>query len=314
MARFAMSVYKKHSDGKIPPNQRVSIVTDLHSETLAICMAQLKLDEIYSGIFIGREAAQDLITSETILVICDVNNPAIYESPELASSISDIAILDHHRLASTLPFEPFLQYIETTKSSASEIVTEILFNSQYSDDIQKGEAELLLAGIMLDTNCFTRNAGAQTFDMAHNLYIKGAHTEVVRELFNESIEDLMLSGEFESKARIYRDSVAITWMNIDRPGEPNDRIVASKVADKLLKIKGVQASFALIKLDGNVIISGRSKGNVNVQLILERLKGGGHFDAAGAQVNNSSIEETCETLKDAIDNYFEYDHRHDIGE
>ena len=177
--------------------------------------------------------------------------------------------------------------------------------------MQKGEAELLLAGIMLDTNSFTRNAGAQTFDMVHNLYSKGAHTEVVRELFNESLEDLMLSGEFESKARIYRDNVAITWMTIDRPSEPGDRIIASKVADKLLKIKGVQASFALVKLDSDVIISGRSKGEVNVQLILERLKGGGHFDAAGAQVKNVSITSSCEMLKDAIDDYFEYDHRHD---
>lgn len=308
VARFAMSILKRDASPK-GSDRKVNIVIDKSNETVASCLEHLKQDEIYEQIFIDKEAARDLVTSETVLVICDVNNPVIYEAPELVETVSEIAVLDHHRLANTLPFEPFLQYIETTKSSASEIVTEILFSSQYSEDIQKGEAELLLAGIMLDTNSFTRNAGAQTFDMIHNLYSKGAHTEVVRELFSESLEELMLSGEFESKARIYRDCVAITWMELDRPGDPGDRIIASKVADKLLKIKGVQVSFALIRLDGDVVISGRSKGEVNVQLILERLKGGGHFDAAGAQVKNTSVETSCEMLKDAIDNYFEYDHR-----
>ena len=309
MARFAMSVIKRHSKDKTPPEQKVNIVVNRKSETFEICLAQLNQIGIYEDIFIGHEAARDLISSDTVLIICDVNNPAIYESPELSASASQIAIIDHHRLVSTLPFELFLQYIETTKSSASEIVTEILFSSEYSDDIQKGEAELLLAGIMLDTNNFTRNAGSQTFDMIHNLYSKGAHTEVVREFFNETVEELMLSGEFESRAQLYRDNVAITWMTLDRPAQPEDRIVASKVADKLLKIKGVQASFALLRIDGDVVISGRSKGEVNVQLILERLKGGGHFDAAGAQIRNVSLDASREMLTDAIDDYFEYDYQ-----
>jgi c-di-AMP phosphodiesterase-like protein len=165
---------------------------------------------------------------------------------------------------------------------------------------------------MLDTNNYTRNAGAQTFEITHYLYTRGAHTSVVREFFNESLEELMLTGEFESKARIYRDSIAITWMALDRPSTSEDRIVASKVADKLLQIKNVEASFALVKMDNDVAISGRSKGGINVQLILERLKGGGHFDIAGAQVKNSSLTKSFELLKDAIDDYFEYDHKHKI--
>ncbi len=181
--------------------------------------------------------------------------------------------------------------------------------SQYADKLHKEEAEVLLSGIMLDTNNFTRNAGAQTFEITHYLYTRGAHTGVVREFFNETLDELLLVGEFESKARIYRDCVAITWLTIDRPSTPEDRVIAAKVADKLLHVKGVQASFALVKMDNDVVISGRSKGTVNVQLILERLKGGGHFDIAGAQVRNASLTKTCELLKDAIDDYFEYDHR-----
>ena len=244
----------------------------------------------------------------SVLIICDVNNPYIYEAAELAQIISDIAILDHHRLANALTFEPFLQYVEATKSSASEIVAEILLRSKFSQSLLKEEAEVLLSGIMLDTNNFTRNAGAQTFEITHYLYSRGAHTTVVREFFNESLEELLLTGEFESKAKIYRDHIAITGIDLDRPPSPEDRVVASKVADKLLRIKGVEASFALVRMGDDVVISGRSKGTINVQLILEKLKGGGHFDIAGAQVKNSDLAKVREMLTDAIDDYFEFDH------
>lgn len=308
MARLAMEIIAdKHRGEEDLP--KVNIVINKNNDTFKTCYAQLEPMNIYQDIFISKEDARDLVTGGTVLIICDVNNPMIYEAPELVKSISSIAILDHHRLASALTFEPFLQYVEATKSSASEIVSEILFRSKYGDMLHKEEAEVLLSGIMLDTNNFTRNAGAQTFEITHYLYSRGAHTTVVREFFNESLEELMMTGEFESKARIYRDCVAITWMTVDRPSSPEDRIVASKVADKLLRVRSVEASFALIRMDNDVVISGRSKGGVNVQLILERLKGGGHFDMAGAQVRNSSLTKACEMLKDAIDDYFEYDHK-----
>ena len=177
-----------------------------------------------------------------------------------------------------------------------------------ANTLRKEEAEVLLSGIMLDTKNFTRNAGAQTFETTHYLYSCGAHTSVVREFFNESLDELLLTGEFESKARIYRDDIAITWMTLDREAKAEDRVLAAKVADNLLAIKGVRASFALIKIDNDVVISGRSKGEINVQLILERLKGGGHFDIAGAQIKNASLTRSCEMLKGAIDDYFEIDH------
>lgn len=310
MARFSMSVIDRfHADKAQADRPRVNVVINKKVETFETCYAQLAPLGIYEDVFISADDARDLVTGDTLLIICDVNNPYIFESQDLARSASTIAVVDHHRLAAALPFEPFLQYIETTKSSASEIVAEIISQSPYRDQLHKEEAEVLLSGIMLDTNNYTRNAGAQTFEITHYLYTRGAHTGVVREFFNESLEELMLTGEFESKARIYRDSVAITWMALDRPSTPADRIVASKVADKLLTLKGVEASFALVKMDNDVVISGRSKGGINVQLILERLKGGGHFDIAGAQVKNSSLTKTFEMLKDAIDDYFEYDHR-----
>lgn len=310
LARFAISVledeYKNRPDEKMPA---VNVVIDKSTESYETCLAQLAPMKIYDSIFITKEAARDLVTSDTVLIISDVNNPYIYESPELANAVSDIAVIDHHRLSGTLPFEPFLQYIETTKSSASEMVSEMLMRSKFGDLLHKEEAEVLLSGIMLDTNNYTRNAGAQTFEMTHYLYSRGAHTGVVREFFNESLDNVLLEGEFESKARIYRDCVAITWLNLERASNANDRVIAARVADNLLCVKGVKASFALIRIGNDVSISGRSKGEINVQLILERLKGGGHFDLAGAQLRNTVLSTACEMLKDAIDNYFEYDHK-----
>ena len=310
VARFAMSVMEDALEsGKMKNKIAVNIAIDKKGENFDVAMRQLAPLKIYEDIFIEPVAARDLVTSGTVLIICDVNNQYIYAAPELASMVKQVAIIDHHRIANTLSFDPFLQYIEATKSSASEIVSEILLYSRFADTLHKEEAEVLLSGIMLDTKNFTRNAGTQTIEATHYLYTRGAHTSVVREFFNESLDELLLTGEFESKARLYRDDIAITWMTLERTASGEDRVIASKVADNLLRIKGVKASFALIKIDNDVIISGRSKGEVNVQLILERLQGGGHFDIAGAQVKNASLTRTCEMLKSAIDDYFEYDHQ-----
>lgn len=310
MARFAFSVMDDAiQNGRMKEKIAVNIALEKKGETFDIAMRQLAPLKIYDDIFIETVAARDLVTSDTVLIICDVNNRYIFAAPELAQMVKKIAVIDHHRIANTLSFDPFLQYIEATKSSASEIVSEILLYSRFADTLHKEEAEVLLSGIMLDTKNFTRNAGTQTIEATHYLYTRGAHTSVVREFFNESLDELLLTGEFESKARLYRDDIAITWMTLERAASGEDRVIASKVADNLLRVKGVKASFALIKIDNDVVISGRSKGEVNVQLILERLQGGGHFDIAGAQVKNASLTRTCEMLKSAIDDYFEYDHQ-----
>ena len=249
------------------------------------------------------------MTPNTLLIVTDVNNPAIFEAPGLVGAIpardgvASIAIIDHHRLVAALPFVPFLHYIETTKSSASEIVSEILEQSQYAHTLHKEEANLLLAGIMLDTHNFTRSAGAQTFEVAYYLYSRNAHTDTAREFFNEKIEELQVASDFDAHTRIYADIFAITWLSEDHVPSPEDRIAASKAADKLLGLQGVEASFALAVVGKKVAISGRSKGKINVQLILEKLEGGGHFDMAGAQVDSAAVAEVYEMLKEAIDAY-----------
>ena len=306
MFSFVNEIINERFEGKEKPD--VKIVMDKECESFRVCKKQLSKLAAYENAFISKDAAQDLVSDDTVLIITDVNNKYIFEAPELATTVNEIALIDHHRLANELTFTPFLQYVETTKSSASEIVSEIYQQSRFSDRMGKEEAELLMSGIMLDTNNFTRNAGSQTFAISHYLYGRGAHTEVVREFFNEDLEEVLLTSMFESKTEIYRDSGAISCMVSDRENPSGDRILASKVANNLLTVKGVEASFALIRIKDDIAISGRSKGGVNVQLILERLKGGGHFDMAGAQMRGVSVSEARDQLCGAIDDYYEYDY------
>ena len=238
-----------------------------------------------------------------------MSNPAIFEAPDVVNAItvtdgvSAIAIFDHHRLVSELPFVPFIHYIETTKSSASEIIAEVIQQSSYADALLKEEANLLLAGIMLDTHNFTRSAGARTFEVAHYLYSRNAHTDVAKEFFNEHIDDLRISGDFDAHTVVYQNHFAITWLSQTHEPSASDRIAAAKAADKLLGLRGVEASFAMAVINDNVAISARSKGKVNVQLIMEKLDGGGHFDMAGAQVGGGSVGAAYDQLTAAIDEY-----------
>lgn len=288
---------------------KVNIIVNKECDTFRTCAAHLAAVPEYDTVFIDKATAQTKITSGTALLICDVNNPVIFEAPLVVGCIpandgvTSIAIIDHHRLVKELPFTPFLHYIKAAKSSASEIVAEILQQSNYSETLLKEEANLLLAGIMLDTHNFTRSAGAQTFEVTYYLYSRNAHTDIVREFFNERIDELLVASDFDSHTQIYEKIFAVTWLSDEHDPTPEDRIAASKAADKLLGVRGIEASFALAVINNNVIISGRSKGRINVQLILEKLEGGGHFDMAGAQVNNSTVEEAYELLCGAIDEY-----------
>ncbi len=310
LARFCFSALDSHF-GQGEDKPAVNVVVNKRTNEFNLCRAGLLGLDIYDGVFIGKDAALDLVTPDTLLLITDVNNIKIYECPDLARTVKNIAVIDHHRLSDALEFTPFLQYIETTRSSASEIVSEILQQSRFADTLAKEEATLLLSGIMLDTQNFTRNTGAQTFALSHYLYTRGAHTEVAKEMFKDDLEEILLTGEFESTAKIYgRDkNIAISWMPDDRVGKQSDRIIVSKVADKLLSAKGIDAAFAMVRIGDDIVISGRSTGNINVQLILERLKGGGHFNMAGAQIQNSTVSGARELLLGAIDDYYRYDHK-----
>ena len=302
--RLCRSILERQGRAKVP----VRIVTDPKSDTVAICRRHLETLSEYDDVFIDAAAAQQEINTRTMLIITDVSNPLIFQAPALVGCIpaidgvSSIAVIDHHRLVSELSFTPFLHYIEATKSSASEIIAEILQQSDYANTLYKEEANLLLAGIMLDTHNFTRSAGAQTFDVTYYLYGRNAHTTVAREFFNESIDELLVAGDFDAHTRIYADVFAITWLSAEHTPTPEDRIAASKAADKLLGLRGVEASFALAIVGDSVSVSARSKGRINVQLIMEKLDGGGHFDMAGTALK-TGVAEAYDLLIAAIDEY-----------
>ena len=281
----------------------VNIVCDTSDRTLSQCRSRLEGLREYEGMFVSAAEAQDLIRPYTLLVIADVNNPNLFEAPRLVSGCHTMAIVDHHRkTGDAYAKEPDLNYIDPSASSASEIVAEMLEQVLPPEQLTSGEAALMLAGILLDTKQFVKNTGTRTFSAALYLRDRGADVGEAQELFRTDLDDFMREAKFRSNIVIYRSVTAISLG--EGEGDSRDRIAAAKAADRLLEVEGVKASFALIPIGDAIHISARSTGSVNVQLILEKLRGGGHFDAAGAQVPGCTVTQALVQLKEAIDEYF----------
>ena len=233
----------------------------------------------------------------------DHNNPSRAQFNDIASKVKKLVIIDHHRKVDTIHESVKLHYIEPAASSACEIVTEMLESAVSSQNLLKEEADMLLAGILLDTKQFTRNTGTRTFGSAQYLRGAGADPSDVYSMFNTDADDLRKEARFHTSITMYNDNIAIS--SCDSDTDESYRIIASKAADKMLTLKGVEAAFTLVRIGEQIHISGRSSGKINVQLILEKLKGGGHFDVAGAQVVSDSILTVLETLKKSIDEYID---------
>jgi c-di-AMP phosphodiesterase-like protein len=235
----------------------------------------------------------------------------IVESPDIANNVFNTVIIDHHRKIAEFEREPLIAYIEPSASSASELVSEILEISALgqgalgSIKLSRHEANVMLAGIMLDTKNFTRTTSERTFSAALHLRGAGADPEVARTFFFADLDSFVTESKLGSEVRLYRDRIAITVC--EGSGTPDDRIAASKTADTLLTVQNIDAAFVLIRTDDQIAISARSNGKINVQLILEKIGGGGHFDSAGAQVKNTVSREVLEQLRGAIDAYLDGD-------
>ena len=282
---------------------KVNIVTDFSFGGIEKCLDRIKDDREYSGILINREAAIDLVSPDTLLIIVDVNNPAVYEEPLLAESCDKIVIIDHHRKTADFTKEPLITYIEPSASATCELVCEMLEQVLPEDRLLPHEADVMFAGILLDTNQFRKNTGTRTFSAALYLRDRGADISAIQEFFKTSLDDYERENKFRSNVFIYRDVTAISIGN--GIGDADDNIPASRAADKLLELEGIKASFVLIRIKDAIHVSARSVGTINVQLILEELRGGGHFDSAGAQIKDASMDEVVEKLKDAIDKYLD---------
>ena len=280
------------------------IVADPEDVNVKRCRA------IYDGsgsltgkLFVSPSEAQDGMRTDTFVILADVNNIAISEAPDIIAMAKSYAVIDHHRKHSEFSREPSVEYIETKSSSACELVAEMMEQVLPSGFIGAGEAGLMLAGIILDTKKFTRSTGSRTYGAALYLHDNGAMPERVQELFKTGIDSFVKEARFISGVRIYRQCVAIA---VCGEGDGSgDKITASKVADSLIGVRGVKAAFALVRLGDTVHISARSTGEINVQLILERLRGGGHFDTAGTQLRGVATGDAEEQLKAAIDAYLD---------
>ncbi len=281
----------------------VKIVIDTENDNFKACTAKLKQYSDYKNIFIDGVAGLEECSFSTLLIVVDANNFAILEAPEIAEHSFKTAIIDHHIKKQEFAEAPIIQYIDPSASSASELVSEILEFSLPAGTLRKEEANVLMSGIMVDTNNFTRTVGTRTFAAALYLRSAGASTEYARTFFEEAFEDYLSESRFGSEAKIYRDQVAITA--VEGTGAAGDRVAAAKAADKLLTVRNVSAAFALIRIGTTVFISARSDGRINVQLILEKIGGGGHFDVAGAALADMTLEAAEELLRATIDGYLD---------
>ncbi len=254
----------------------------------------------YKDALITTEAAMNMIDQNTLIVVLDTHRRSYTEAPELLSRIDKIVLIDHHRRSEEYIENTLLDYIEPYASSTCELVSEIV---QYMDDhikLTKFEADALLAGIVVDTNSFTFKTGVRTFEAASFLRRNGADTADVKQLFNESLDSMKKKTEIIERSEILFGDVAVSY--IDELSEDSN-VIAAQSADELLTIKDVKLSFVLVRNKDYINISGRSQGNVNVQVIMESLGGGGHLNMAGAQVPTQDMEEAKRQLYEAITNY-----------
>ncbi len=258
--------------------------------------------EEYKNVFIHCEDAKFKTENRSLLVVVDTYRPSFTECPELLELTDKIVVIDHHRRGTEFIENTVLVYHEIYASSTCELVTEIL---SYMDDkinITQMEAEALLAGIAMDTKNFTFKTGVRTFEAASLLRRAGADMTSVKQLFENDLDAIIAKAEIVKSARIIYETIAISEL---RDISKHSQLIAAQAADELLNIKGITASFVVgRKSDTIVFISGRSMGDINVQIILEKLGGGGHMTVAGAQMEDITLEEARVKLEETIEEYF----------
>jgi len=251
--------------------------------------------------FINDEMAYDLLDDKTLVVMVDHHNAAHSNATKVIENAKKVMIIDHHRRGSDFTFNPVMVYIESSASSVSELVTELIPYQSGKVDLSAEEATIMLTGLMIDTNRFRNRTGSRTFEAASYLRKMGADTQEADNLLKDEF------GEFELKTSILKNA-QIRAKGIVVAPYHNQKIVSrsimSQVADMILSIKDVEASFVIARIDETQVgISARSKGSINVQVIMEKMSGGGHFSAAALQLENTTVEELLAQLDSSIAEY-----------
>ena len=277
---------------------KADIVIDINKNASHALIDMMRSEPEYRDCFISPQDALLRSDGRTLLVIVDTNRPEQVENAELLSVCSKVAVIDHHRVAATYIQNAALGFTDPSASSACELVVELMEELVEQSDILKCEADAILSGIVLDTKSFTIRTGDRTFDAAAYLRRAGADTSEVKKLLQTGMEDTIARYKIMQSAELYR-KIAIA-----APTEPQDRIVVAQAADELLNISGVDAS-VVVAPDGKggIMASARSIGELNVQLIMEKLGGGGNRSAAAVQFKDKTLPEAVHAVYAAIDDY-----------
>ena len=286
--RAALTMEKK---AYIVLNDITSSVRPLYQ---SFCESPLYPDDM----FIRSEDVDEIINDSTVAVVVDTNKPEMTECPDLLKMTKTIVVFDHHRQSSNMIENTVLSYIEPYASSSCEMVSEVL---QYiTDDVRitNVEANSMYAGIVIDTNNFMNRTGVRTFEAAAFLRRCGADITYVRKIFRDNMESYRAKAEIVSSAEVFCDEYAIARYENAEIDSPT--IIGAQAANELLNIDGIKASFVLTKYNGKIYVSARAIDEVNVQIIMERVGGGGHMNTAGAQFQHTNMEEAIETLKETI--------------
>jgi c-di-AMP phosphodiesterase-like protein len=285
-----------HSIIKKPYNKTSFIVIN-KKQSLARKLIEI-FDNIDKNIFVDVKEAKEMINEKTLLIVVDTHNPSFLESEELYQYASKVVVIDHHRMMENHIKNAIVFYHEPNASSTSEMVTEL---AQYIPDssLTKQEAQALLAGIMLDTKNFIVKTGIRTFEAAAFLKRKNADTTEVKKLFVYSVETCKEKCDLISRVRVF-NNCAVTYTNST---SSEIKIIAAQTADELLDIENIRASFVVYPYDGGSNISARSLGNLNVQVLMEKIGGGGHHSTAGTQIPNFSVEKTKNKLMEILEDY-----------
>ena len=280
--------------------KKCHIVIDTENNAAHPMLRRLQALPEYQGAFLSGDDAFLRVQPETLLVVVDTNRPGSVESEPLLDACNRMAVIDHHRRGSSYIDKMALNYHEPYASSASELVTELLQYLIEPGDLLKAESEALLAGIVLDTKNFTNRTGGRTFEAAAYLRRAGADTADVQRMFQSDLQSMISRYDIIRRAELYHGDIAIAALD-----QECDRVIAAKAADEMLTLQGVRASFVLYRKDDGIYISARSLGEINVQVLVETLGGGGNSTTAGGQCSGMTVAEAKTTLLRAIDKYFE---------
>lgn len=258
------------------------------------------------NMIITEEEAMSSITQKSLLILVDNHKPSFTEAPGLLEMTPQVVIIDHHRRGKEFVKDPVLTYIEPYASSTSELITEMLTYMNDELNLTHFEADALMSGIVVDTKNFSFQTGVRTFEAASILKRAGADMFKVKQLFQDDLDTLLNKAEVVHNTKIIFKEIAISKMEREAP---NSILIAAQAADELLDINGVNASFVMTVSEGKIHISGRSRGSISVQLILEKLGGGGHLNMAGAQLDSTDVNYAEESLINAIKEYYEEDEK-----